>query len=74
MFEIVQKPQISQIKCVILDYDGTLTTFRRGWEKILYNYAFEKICEGKQFSTSKRTILESDVNKFVNAAGGSSPR
>ena len=42
MLEILQTPQISTIKCVVLDYDGTLTTFRRGWERILYDFAKNK--------------------------------
>ncbi len=71
LYEIAKKPQISQVKCVVLDYDGTLTTLRKGWDKILSKYARQKINPG-----SSKTIpeLEKRIRHLTDHAGGTTPK
>ena len=69
-FEILRKPKISEVKCIVLDYDGTLTTLRKGWDLILTDYAREKInpngleCEG----------LDEEIRHLCAHAGGTTPK
>jgi phosphoglycolate phosphatase-like HAD superfamily hydrolase len=72
MMDVISKPEVSNIKCVILDYDGTLTTFRKGWEFILYPYA--KNCINPFHTAESNTDLEADLQHFVIHAGGTSPK
>ncbi|NQZ58605.1 MAG: HAD family hydrolase [Lentisphaeraceae bacterium] len=74
MIEFIEKPQVSQIKCVILDYDGTLTTFRRGWEKVLYKYSYDTVCGQVKPDGQLKIRIEGDIQNFVSHAGGSSPQ
>ena len=74
MLEVLQIPQISTLKCVVLDYDGTLTTFRRGWEKILHAFASAKICDHEDFAAGNKEAALDDIDYFVAHAGGSNPR
>ena len=70
-FEVREKPEISQIKCVVLDYDGTLTTLRKGWDKILSAYAREKVNPG---SLEKIPELEEKLLHLTDHAGGTTPK
>ena len=70
--EYLTKPSISEIKCVILDYDGTLTTFRKGWEFILYPYVKNLIDKNHNKDTNPE--LEVDLEHLVAHAGGTTPR
>lgn len=69
-FEVINKPQISSVRCVVLDYDGTLTTLRKGWDVILTDYANSKInpynkpCEG----------LDQAILHLTDHAGGTTPK
>ncbi len=69
-FEILSKPKVSEIKCIVLDYDGTLTTLRKGWDLILTDYAREKInpnglpCDG----------LDEEIRHLCAHAGGTTPK
>ena len=72
MAEYLTKPSVDSIKCVILDYDGTLTTFRKGWEFILYPYA--KNCIDQNHQPENNPDLEKDLQYFVAHAGGTNPR
>ena len=69
-FEVINKPQVSSIRCVVLDYDGTLTTLRKGWDVILTEYANSKInpynrpCEG----------LDKVILHLTDHAGGTTPK
>jgi phosphoglycolate phosphatase-like HAD superfamily hydrolase len=70
-FEVRSKPAISQIRCVVLDYDGTLTTLRRGWDKILSTYAREAINPG---SAEVVPELEKSILYLTEHAGGTTPK
>ena len=70
--EPLTKPKISKVRAVVLDYDGTLTTFRRGWELILYPYV--KIALDPSGEKENDKVLEEDLVDFVKHAGGTSPR
>lgn len=72
MIEYLEKPSVEKIKCVILDYDGTLTTFRKGWEFILYPYVRDRIDENHLAESNPE--LEKDLQHFVAHAGGTNPR
>lgn len=69
-FEILSKPKVSEIKCVVLDYDGTLTTLRKGWDLILTDYARGKInpnglpCDA----------LDDEIRHLCAHAGGTTPK
>ena len=69
-FEVLKKPRVSNIRCVVLDYDGTLTTLRKGWDVILTDYAnsrinpYNKPCEG----------LEEAILHLTDHAGGTTPK
>ncbi|MCM8538085.1 MAG: HAD hydrolase-like protein [Lentisphaeraceae bacterium] len=70
--EYIKKPKISKVRAIVLDYDGTLTTFRRGWELILYTYV--KIALDPLGEKENDEVLEADLVDFVKHAGGTSPR
>ena len=72
MAEYLERPEVDKIKCVILDYDGTLTTFRKGWEFILYPYVRD--CIDKDHTAEVNPELEEDIQYFVAHAGGTNPR
>ena len=72
MIEYLDKPEIDKIKCVILDYDGTLTSFRKGQEFILYPYARD--CIDKNHRAETNPELEKDLQYFVAHAGGTNPQ
>lgn len=72
MIEFLGKPRVEMIRCVILDYDGTLTTFRKGWEFILYPYVRD--CIDKNHKPETNSQLEKDIQYFVAHAGGTNPR
>lgn len=69
-FEVLNKPAVSSIRCVVLDYDGTLTTLRKGWDVILTDYAnrrinpYNKPCEG----------LDEAILHLTDHAGGTTPK
>ena len=71
IFEISEKPIVSQIKCVVLDYDGTLTTLRRGWDVILNQYAQSTINPN---SCNPVSGLEGSIRHLCEHAGGTTPR
>ena len=69
-FEIIEKPRISNLKCLVLDYDGTLTTLRKGWDVILSDYARKKINPYNKECDS----LESEILELTDHAGGTTPK
>lgn len=69
-FEILRKPKVSEIKCIVLDYDGTLTTLRKGWDIILSDYARQKINPLGLESAG----LEDEIRHLCAHAGGTTPK
>lgn len=69
-FEIINKPQISRVKCIILDYDGTLTTLRKGWNVILTDYAKSKINPYNR----PCDLIDDRILHLTTHAGGTTPR
>ena len=68
--EIINKPQITSLKCIVLDYDGTLTTLRKGWDVILTDYTLSKANPENLYHPE----IESKIKAFTDHAGGTTPK
>lgn len=69
--EIVQKPIKGNFKFIIFDNDGTLSTFRYGWEKVMYKVAMECIT-GKKYNEldDRESRLSEKVKAMIEQTTG----
>lgn len=65
--EIIQKHTSRQpVKAVLLDFDGTLSTLRCGWEGVMEPLMLEMISGGKSFNEE----LVKEVRDYINESTG----
>lgn len=71
--EIVESlPANRDIRCVMFDHDGTLSTLREGWERIMQELMVEMICGDKQGSltTSEKAELTAQIQGMIDRTTG----
>lgn len=71
--EIVEPlPENLVINNVILDHDGTISTLREGWEKIMYDVMMEQICGDKlkHLTNEEFKRLSNKCKKFIDDTTG----
>ena len=59
------KPQ-GKIRTVIFDFDGTFSTLRCGWEKVMRNLMLELISGGNEYDKS----LEEKIDAYIDSSTG----
>ena len=47
MIILTEKPKVNTVKAAVLDFDGTLSTLRCGWEEVMGPRMVEFISGGK---------------------------
>lgn len=71
--EIVESlPANRDIRSVMFDHDGTLSTLREGWERIMQELMMEMICGDKQGSlnTSEKAALTAHIQGMIDQTTG----
>lgn len=59
-------PEDIDIKAVLFDFDGTISTLRQGWEEIMEPLMVEMICGGQD---KKQQIIE-EVKQYIDKSTG----
>ena len=65
-------PRLGSIQHAVFDHDGTISTLRYGWEKIMAPMMMKAVV-GKKFETLSKTLLDrvqNRVDKFIDATTG----
>ncbi len=65
-------PNNIQIRNVILDHDGTISTLREGWELVMHEVMMELICGDKlkDLATDEYNRISLKCEKFINDTTG----
>jgi hypothetical protein len=70
--EVIREKPVTTIRHAIFDHDGTLSTLRQGWEKIMEPMMLQAIL-GERLKTIPTDIfhrIEADVRAFIDATTG----
>ena len=59
-----------KVKAVLLDFDGTLSTLRAGWEKVMKPFMMEEIRGGRQLTEQEEAELEREVDEYIDRSTG----
>lgn len=60
------KPRLGRIKHVLIDFDGTISVIRQGWENVMVSMMIEMICDGKPPTPQ----IEREVREYVDYSTG----
>ncbi|HIE14235.1 TPA: carbohydrate kinase, partial [Candidatus Bathyarchaeota archaeon] len=58
--------ELGRIKHVLIDFDGTISVIRQGWERVMIPLMVEMICE----DTPPTPEIEREVRKYVDYSTG----
>ena len=58
--------RLGRIRHALLDFDGTVSVIRRGWEQVMIPMMVEMICDG----ASAMAEIEAEVEDFVDRSTG----
>lgn len=61
---------MTQIKVVLFDFDGTLSTLRAGWEQIMKPFMKDCIVGGSELSESQNADLEQEIDLYIDQSTG----
>lgn len=64
-FEIFRTPHYGVFHCALLDFDGTISLIREGWQEIMIAYFSETLQSTPQGKNEDYANLEHDVREFV---------
>ncbi|MCB9208834.1 MAG: HAD hydrolase-like protein [Ignavibacteriales bacterium] len=69
---IGELPKNLEIKNVILDHDGTISTLREGWEIVMHQVMMEEICgeKLKDLATDEYNRLSNKCEKYISDTTG----
>lgn len=65
--EFIKKPNPTDIKTIIFDFDGTISTLRHGWEEIMEDYMYQMI-SGDTLGDDKE--LKEEIKVYINESMG----
>lgn len=60
------EPRLGKIKYALIDFDGTISVIRQGWENIMASMMIEMICDGKPPTPE----IESEVRAYIDYSTG----
>jgi len=60
------KSRLGRIKHVLIDFDGTISVIRQGWENVMISMMIEMICDGKPPTPQ----IEAEVHEYVDYSTG----
>ena len=69
MVLLTEKPKVNTVKAAVLDFDGTLSTLRCGWEEVMGPMMVEFISGGKADGKTLEKI-EKEVARFIDESTG----
>lgn len=59
-----------QVRHVLFDFDGTISTIRQGWEGIMQPLMVEMICGDADVPDGRRAAIEAEVAAYVDRSTG----
>lgn len=65
--ELIKNSNPTDIKAIIFDFDGTISTLRHGWEEIMENYMYEMISGEKEGNDEE---LKNEIKVYINESMG----
>jgi len=65
--EFVKEAPATEIKALIFDFDGTISTLRHGWEAIMEEYMYEMITGEKE--VTDKVLLE-EIKEYIDKSMG----
>jgi beta-phosphoglucomutase-like phosphatase (HAD superfamily) len=60
------KSKLGGIKHVLIDFDGTISVIRQGWENVMASMMIEMICDGKPPTPQ----IEAEVREYIDYSTG----
>ncbi len=60
------KSRLGRIKYALIDFDGTISVIRQGWENVMASMMTEMICDGKPPTPE----IESEVREYIDYSTG----
>lgn len=64
------KVKSSKVKVVLFDFDGTLSTLRAGWEKVMIPFMKESIVGSRNLLPADERRLQSEIEEYVDQSTG----
>ncbi|WP_028549706.1 HAD family hydrolase [Paenibacillus sp. UNC451MF] len=61
---------MGNIKAVLFDFDGTISTLRAGWEEIMRPLMKEAIAGQMQLTVEQETALEHEIDAYIDQSTG----
>ena len=68
--EFISGRNTGSFRYAILDFDGTLSLIREGWQQIMVPYFTDELCSTPEGSCQLREDLELHVREFVTLLTG----
>jgi len=74
--EVIRAPAESTIRAAILDHDGTISTLRQGWEKVMFDVCMECVCgagnsaPAPAVSSDRFRRIQDRVRRMIEATTG----
>lgn len=65
--EYINDSPACDIKSIIFDFDGTISTLRYGWEEIMEKYMYEMICKENTYENEK---LMKEIRNYIDDSMG----
>lgn len=69
MIALKEKPNVKKVGAAVLDFDGTLSTLRCGWEEVMNPMMVEFISGGNADAETLKKI-ESEVTRYIDESTG----
>ncbi|MBS7635197.1 carbohydrate kinase, partial [Candidatus Bathyarchaeota archaeon] len=60
------KSRLGRIKYALIDFDGTISVIRQGWENVMASTMIEMICDGK----TPTPEIEAEVREYIDYSTG----
>lgn len=66
-FEKLEEVKDRNIRCVLMDFDGTISTLRCGWEEVMLQFIFKEL---SPFYVGKEDELREKIIRFIDDSTG----
>ncbi|MFD0711461.1 HAD family hydrolase [Paenibacillus sp. GCM10027626] len=61
---------MTNVKAVLFDFDGTVSTLRAGWEDVMRPFMKQSIAGSRKLKTEEETALERKIDDYIDQSTG----